>query len=75
MYNPPVGSNANNPVVHANQKKYLDIYGESRKRNGKSLRLTESELKQVVKEAAMKIITEMAVKKKQIGRKASAGMD
>jgi hypothetical protein len=45
---------------------------ESRKRQ---LKLTESELKQVVKEAAMKIITEMAVKKKQIGRKASAGMD
>ena len=53
MYNPPVGSNANNPVVHANQKKYLDIYGESRKRQ---LRLTEAELKQVIRESVIRVI-------------------
>lgn len=54
-YNPPVGV-TDQPVMHANQQKYKDMYGESRKRQ---LKLTESELKQVIRESVVSILNEV----------------
>lgn len=52
-YNPLAGDTDNFPVTHINQQKYKDIYGESTKRQ---LKLTESELKQVIRESVIRVI-------------------
>ena len=52
----------NEPVAHSRQAEYAATYGESKQRQ---LKLTESELKQIVKHATMKIISEMKLKHKR----------
>ena len=58
-YNPLKDDTENYPITHVDRQKYYDMYGESVNRNNKKLvRLTESDLHAIVKNAVRKLVNE-----------------